>query len=213
MAKRDYYFVLGVAPIAPPEEIKKAYRMLSKKYHPDLNPTMKTASDEKMKELVEAYNTLSDVAKRKTYDSQVFFQIKRFAKTSMRNAVDKDAYSKKPKMRELTLLEKIMKFFGKKTDVGESGNVADPKQADVHFTLGLSMAESESFYDQARSEFKMALKFDAKHKEACYNHALMSYKLGEFDEARIGLKKYVQMDANDQNAKVFLSMLQEDPLA
>ena len=213
MAKRDYYFVLGVAPIAQPEEIKKAYRMLSKKYHPDLNPTMKAASDEKMKELVEAYNVLNDSTKRKTYDHQAFFQIKRFAKSSARS-VDKSAFSRKPApAKEPSLLDKFLALFIKKVDTGEDNTVQDPKQADVHFTLGLSMAESESFYDQAKSEFKLALKFDNKHKEACYNHALMCYKLGEFDDARISLKKYVQLDPNDQNGRVFLSMLQEDPMS
>ncbi len=209
MAKRDYYFVLGVAPIAPPEEIKKAYRTLSKKYHPDLNPTMKAASDEKMKELVEAYNVISDATKRKTYDSQPFFKIKRFAKTSARN-IDKSSFSKKPQtVQQQSFLEKIASLFKKKSDNNTADNAQDPKQADVHFTLGLSMAESETFYEQALGEFKLAIKFDSRHKEACYNHALMCYKLGEFEEAREGLKKYMQLDPNDQNAKVFLSMLQE----
>ncbi len=212
MAKRDFYFVLGVAPVAPPEEIKKAYRMLSKKYHPDLNPTMKASSDEKMKELVEAYNVLSDTAKRKTYDKQPCFQIKRFAKSSARNNIDKAAFSQKPKVKEPSLLEKVIAVFTKKKEDQSAEVGQDPKQADVHFTLGLSMAESESFYEQAKSEFKLALKFDVKHKEACYNHALMCYKLGDFDEARVSLKKYIQLDPNDQNGRVFLGMLQEDSL-
>lgn len=208
MAKRDYYFVLGVAPIAPPEEIKKAYRTLSKKYHPDLNPTMKAASDEKMKELVEAYNIISDTTKRSSYDKQPFFQIKRFAKTSARNNIDNAAFSKKPKIKEQSFLEKIMSLFKKNSDNAGTETAQDPKQADVHFTLGLSMAESESFFEQARGEFKLALKFDTRHKEACYNHALMCYKLGDFDEAREGLQAYLKMAPNDANAKAFLSLLE-----
>ena len=86
MAKRDYYFVLGVAPVAPPEEIKKAYRTLSKKYHPDLNPTMKAASDEKMKELVEAYNVISDTTKRSNYDKQPFFHFRSNASQRLQRA-------------------------------------------------------------------------------------------------------------------------------
>ena len=57
MAKRDYYSVLGVAPDSQPDEIKKAYRALSKKYHPDANPDNKAEADRKMKELIEAYNS------------------------------------------------------------------------------------------------------------------------------------------------------------
>ncbi len=210
MAKRDYYLVLGVAPIAQPEEIKKAYRMLSKKYHPDLNQDMKAASDEKMKELVEAYNVLNDTSKRKTYDKQPQFQIKRYAKSSLRTKIDSGAYTKKPTAKEPSFLEKLIAPFLKKKQEEGDPSAQDPKQADVHFTLGVSMAESESFYEQAKGEFKLAMKFDAKHKEACYNHALMCYKLGEFDEARAGFQKCLQLDPNDQMAKIVISCLHEN---
>lgn len=66
-AKRDYYEVLEVERNAGTEDIKKAYRKLALKYHPDRNPGDKTA-DEKFKELGEAYEVLSDDQKRATYD-------------------------------------------------------------------------------------------------------------------------------------------------
>ena len=65
--KRDYYEVLGVSRIATAEEIKKAYRKLALKYHPDRNPGNKDA-EEKFKEAPEAYAILSDPEKRAQYD-------------------------------------------------------------------------------------------------------------------------------------------------
>lgn len=67
MAKRDYYEVLGVARDADQDEIKKSYRKLAVKYHPDKNPGDKTA-EERFKELSEAYEALSDSQKRAAYD-------------------------------------------------------------------------------------------------------------------------------------------------
>jgi molecular chaperone DnaJ len=67
MAKRDYYHVLGVERSATPEEIKKSYRKLAVKFHPDKNPGDHTA-EEKFKELGEAYEVLSSPDKRAAYD-------------------------------------------------------------------------------------------------------------------------------------------------
>src|SRR5690606_39443019 len=65
---KDYYNVLGVPEGAAADDIKKAYRKLAKKYHPDANSGDPTAAD-RFKEVGEAYSVLSDEAKRKQYDT------------------------------------------------------------------------------------------------------------------------------------------------
>ena len=67
MAKRDYYEVLGVDKNASEDDIKKAYRKIAIKYHPDRNPGNKEA-EEKFKEAAEAYDVLHDPQKRQQYD-------------------------------------------------------------------------------------------------------------------------------------------------
>ena len=66
--KRDFYEVLGVDRSASADEIKKAYRKLAKKYHPDLNPDDKEGAEAKFKEATEAYEILSDADKKQKYD-------------------------------------------------------------------------------------------------------------------------------------------------
>lgn len=68
MGNKDYYEILGVDRKASLEEIKKAYRNLAKKYHPDLNPNNRKEAEEKFKEIAEAYEVLSDPQKRAQYD-------------------------------------------------------------------------------------------------------------------------------------------------
>ena len=68
MSKKDYYDVLGVSKSASKDELKKSYRKLAMKYHPDRNPDDSEAS-EKFKELSEAYEILSDDQKRQAYDN------------------------------------------------------------------------------------------------------------------------------------------------
>ena len=68
--EKDYYKTLGVPKDAKPDEIKKAYRKLARKYHPDANAdgTDRAKAEERFKEISEAYDVLSDTTRRKEYD-------------------------------------------------------------------------------------------------------------------------------------------------
>src|SRR5437868_10877620 len=70
--QKDYYGALGVKKTASSEEIRKAFRKLARKYHPDVNPNDKK-SEEKFKEISEANDVLSDPKKRKIYDQLGFY--------------------------------------------------------------------------------------------------------------------------------------------
>ena len=64
----DYYKILGIEQDADSESIKKAYKKLAKKFHPDLNPDDVESSEEKFKQIIEAYHVLIDDSEREKYD-------------------------------------------------------------------------------------------------------------------------------------------------
>src|SRR5579863_4458868 len=76
--KHDYYETLGVPKKASTDDIRKAYRKLARKYHPDLNPGDKSAED-RFKNVQEAYDILSDAKKRQMYDQVGFYSDNGFA--------------------------------------------------------------------------------------------------------------------------------------
>ena len=141
-ALKDYYNVLGVKREASRDAIKKAYRTLAKKYHPDHNPD-KPRAEERFKEVQEAYDILSDTRKRRAYDR--LRSIGRFTtpngqvwrrrpdgtivrETAPREFADDDLFS--------SALEELGAFFGKMFGM-------EPKRPkEAHLTLSLSFEEA-----------------------------------------------------------------------
>lgn len=205
--KRDFYKVLGVHQTSSLEEIQKAYRAASKRYHPDLNRDLKFFSEDKMRELVEAFEVLSDVDKRKEYDRQPHFQLRKSRRTE--TAVDPKLFSRSQAPKKESFFKKIFSCFSKKKK-GDVKSERNAKEADVHFMLGLSMAQSEGFYDDAIAEFRESVKYDSEYMEAFWNLGILCYRKGLFDEAVINFQKVLTLKKEDAAAAKVLMLLREN---
>ena len=87
---KDYYDILGVSKSASEDDIKRAYRKLARKYHPDLNKDNPKEAEEKFKEVNEAYHVLSDADKRAQYDQMLSSRRPRAAEPDTADSVDSD---------------------------------------------------------------------------------------------------------------------------
>lgn len=206
MANRDPYLVLGVAPVAPPEDIKMAYRKLSKEFHPDVNQDVSTAAQEKMKEFTSAYQVLSNKQNREDYDKQVHFKPR--TPKGFSGKVSTKMMTSKPVEKKPGVLEKLLGLLVKV----ENKPKRDPAKAQTHFTMGMTMVEKAAFYPDAREEFARALKSDPDMLEAAYNYGLMSYKLGNWDEARVGFQRAARINPSDAFTKQMLDLLRPEDM-
>lgn len=204
--KKDYYKILQVSPIASLETIQKSYRAASKKYHPDLNPGLKLLSEEKMQELVGAYEVLSDPEKRKQYDQQPHLQLRRSSRVP--SSLPRKAYIHSTISKQEFGLKKLFQLLFKKA--GPESTETSEGQESVHFTLGLSMADNEEFYDGAVEEFQKSLQYDPKFWEAYWNLGILCYRKGLFREAVINFKKVLALNPEDAMAQKMISLLGDD---
>ncbi len=131
-AEKDFYQILGIGKSSTPEEIKRAYRKLARRYHPDANPG-DTAKDEQFKGISEAYSVLSDAERRREYDE-------------VRRLVESGAYSRFPGGGQGSPfggqinLEDLLGGFG---DLfGRGRQTASRKGADVTADLQLTFGEA-----------------------------------------------------------------------
>ena len=142
MSKKDYYDVLGVSKSANKDELKKAYRKLAMKYHPDRKPDDSQAA-EKFKELSEAYEILSDDQKRQTYDNFGHEGVNSSFSSSQGAA---DAFSD-------IFGDIFSDIFG-----GSSGGRASSRGADLSYNLEVSLEEAV---------FGKSLNIEIPSKERC----------------------------------------------
>jgi len=211
---RDPYKVLGVTPLASENEIKKAYRKKTKIYHSDQNPALKGWADEQTRDVEEAYTILTDIKKRKEYDGSHQFQLKRVRKTAgrttRRSATGTLPDKSKPVFKESgSLLDRIKSIFSKPKKP-EKVTDYNPKEADMHFALGISLCDNIKFLEQAPNEFKKAIQYDPNHIEAHYNLGVVYYKLGQFEEALMCFQKVLTIDKDDEQANIMKVLLRED---
>ena len=118
--KTNYYQTLEIAQTATAEEIKKAYRRLSKKYHPDANPGNQQAQ-ERFQEISEAYAVLSDEKKRKEYDVQLQNASRQQEQAKRQNAGGQGS-RRKPENQEFDInhmSKSFERFFGFHPKTGE----------------------------------------------------------------------------------------------
>ncbi|MHB1439141.1 MAG: molecular chaperone DnaJ [Cuniculiplasma sp.] len=144
MAK-DYYKTLGVEKTASPEEIKKAFRQLARKWHPDANPDNKSEAERRFKEISEAYEVLSDENKRKVYDQtgQVNFGSNGSEGFRWQDFSHFSDFS--------DIFDDIFRNFNSGGSFRSGFGGRDTRQLDLSLSLSISMAES---YRGAKKEIR-----------------------------------------------------------
>jgi curved DNA-binding protein CbpA len=213
LPEQDFYKVLGVRPVDNKDLIRRVYRDLAKKYHPDLNKELKADSTEIMQKLTRAHEVLSNPELRKEYDSLSLFQwrIPKGLQMSSVNAnpdlVFKKKDPKKKKSTQPTLWDNLMRIFlGKEKEVER-----DPKGSTMHLSMGLTFAQSpgNSMIEQAEEEFAQAVKLDSSNLDALYNHGIALYRLGRWSQALSRFSEVARLNPKDQDSRRFASILKD----
>lgn len=131
-AERDYYEILGISRDADEREIKKAYRKLAKKYHPDTN-SGNAQAEQKFKEITEAYTVLGDTEKKKLYD--------RYGHAAFDGDVDRDSHFEEQNMDNV--FDGLFgQMFGRDGFRYNSFGGFQSKGADIHSEISISFNEA-----------------------------------------------------------------------
>ena len=183
---RNYYEILGVSRQATREEIKKAYRRLVRKYHPDLNPGDKAAA-EKIKKINRAYEILSDPERRNKYDREI--QEPEEVKAKPEQPLDAAG-----------LYKQGFKKTQRKDYKGAIANYTEALRLDPNFTEAYNMRGFARFqlrdYQGAFADYSKALQLDSKATEVYYYRGLARFKLASIEGAIEDYTKALQLNAN-----------------
>lgn len=156
MSKRDYYEVLGVSKTATQDELKKAYRKLARKYHPDLNKDNPEAA-EKFKECNEAYSVLSDEQKRAQYDQ---FGPEAFENGGMGGGPGAGGFGGFGGFGGSGMEDIFDMFFGGQGRGGRSNNAGPQRGADLRYDMEITFEEAA---------FGVEKEISLKRAERCEN--------------------------------------------
>lgn len=195
--------VLGVTPMASKDAIKKAYRELAKQYHPDVNPDLTVLSQEKMKEITEAYDVLTDADQRKEYDGQPQFKIR--VPTEFHRLA---AGSRDQRPSRSSIWDRLKGLFGRPGDTvsGEQRNLYQ-----MHFSAAVTCAQfpGGKMLSQAEIDFSRALSARPDSVDAQYDLALVHYWQGKYPEALTGFRAVLTRAPEDGAARRMVELLQQ----
>ncbi|MBI2265205.1 MAG: DnaJ domain-containing protein [Armatimonadetes bacterium] len=184
---KDPYATLGVSPLSSLDEIKRAFRNLAKLHHPDQNPDAPMAAAERMRQINEAYQVVSDPSARKAYDAKPELQWRQ-----LKTGASSKGTTGRPGP---SILDKLGNLFKKQPAQ------SDLKTVEYHFSLATTYAQSTlpASWGHAIKEFGKALILDPDCREALYNQGLMFYRSGNFNEAWIVFKKLAAKNPGDRD--------------
>ena len=198
VSQRDSYMILGVTPTSDLEAIKKNYRDLAKRYHPDLHPDH--ASGEKMKELKFAYDQVSSQAARRVYDLQAHFRMRvpaEFGKVVSEGM-------RRKRRPAVTLWGRIVGAFSRKAAATQAR-----QQYQMFFSAGLTCAQvpGAKLMGEAEIDFEKALEFNPTGIDAHYNLGLALYWQGKYPEALARFQAVLKLQPKDPGARRMVELL------
>lgn len=173
MPRKNYYEIFRIFPPVDLQQLQHAYKQLIFEYHPDRNPDRPDWALERTMEVVEAYNVLSDPARREIYDFQVKNDIRR---------EPGDMAGKKG------LLQKMMRS-------------KEETQAEEHFRRGVELFEDKDQWNQVQHEWLQAVRLVPSFVNAHYNLGILCAYQGKHQDALNCLARVLKLCPQDAEAK------------